>query len=65
MTAYDTDGSQVLLDATRVPTRPVLVVDVYTEKALPLGLEIIDTTRPLLGPQVQPGRLRHDSSTRC
>lgn len=44
VTAYDTKGGQVTLDATRVPTRPVFVVEVDTSAALPLGLSVIRTT---------------------
>jgi hypothetical protein len=44
VTAYDAAGEKVVLDARRVPNRPVFVVDVDTEKALPLGLEVIEET---------------------
>ncbi len=44
VTAYDASGAKVLLDAKRLPSRPVFVVDVDTEKALPLGLEVVETT---------------------
>ncbi|GAB1511394.1 DUF3103 family protein [Actinophytocola sp. KF-1] len=44
VTAYDAAGKKVVLDARRVPSRPVFVVDVDTEKALPLGLEVIEET---------------------
>jgi hypothetical protein len=43
VTAYDESGRTVLLDAARVPSRPVFVVDVDTEKALPLGLDVLRT----------------------
>ncbi len=57
VTAYDAKGEKVLLDARRVPSRPVFVVDVDTEKALPLGLEVIEQTLARHGmavPQVAP-----------
>lgn len=42
--AYDRNGSPVLLDATRLPTRPVLVVEVDVTKAQTLGLRLIRDT---------------------
>lgn len=44
VTAYDHRGATVRLDATRLPQRPVLVVDVDTARALPAGLDVIRTT---------------------
>ena len=41
VTAYDRTGGKVILDATRVPQRPVFVVEVDTSKALPMGLDMI------------------------
>ncbi|MFG2007838.1 DUF3103 family protein [Micromonospora sp. NPDC048868] len=41
VTAYDRSGGTVVLDATRVPQRPVLVVDVDTERALAAGLALM------------------------
>lgn len=40
--AYDRGGRAVLLDAHTVPVRPVLVVEVDTAVALPLGLRVIE-----------------------
>ena len=42
--AYDPTGGKVTLDATRVPQRPVFVVDVDTSRALPMGLDVIRAT---------------------
>ncbi|MEV4664524.1 DUF3103 family protein [Micromonospora echinofusca] len=39
--AYDRSGATVVLDAARVPQRPVLVVDVDTERALTAGLALM------------------------
>ncbi|MCX4388779.1 DUF3103 domain-containing protein [Micromonospora peucetia] len=39
--AYDRFGRTVVLDAARVPQRPVLVVDVDTERALSAGLTLM------------------------
>ena len=58
VTAYGLDGSKVSLDATRVPQRPVFVVDVDTSKALPLGLDVIRKTldaRGIAGARPQAG----------
>jgi hypothetical protein len=44
VTAYDPSGATVLLDATRMPQRPVFVVDVDAAKALPAGLDVVRTT---------------------
>ena len=44
VTAYDLHGGVVALDATVLPQRPVFVVDVDTSKALPMGLNVIETT---------------------
>ncbi|MEH0971748.1 DUF3103 family protein [Micromonospora sp. CPCC 205546] len=41
VTAYDRSGGTVVLDAARVPQRPVLVVDVDTERALSAGLALM------------------------
>ncbi len=41
VTAYARDGAKVSLDARRAPSRPVFVVEVDTERALPLGLEVM------------------------
>ncbi len=42
--AYSSTGATVLLDATEVPQRPVLVVEVDVAKALPLGTRLIAET---------------------
>jgi len=55
VTAYDAAGSPVLLDARKAPSRPVFVVDVDTEKALPLGMNILRTT--LAGHGLTPPRV--------
>ncbi|GIF95929.1 DUF3103 family protein [Catellatospora citrea] len=39
--AYEPDGRRVLLDPIRVPSRPVIVVEVDVAKALPAGLDIL------------------------
>jgi hypothetical protein len=44
VTAYGSTGAKVLLDATRVPQRPVFVVEVDTEKAMGLGLKVMRAT---------------------
>lgn len=44
VTAYDSAGTEVLLDAARMPSRPVFVVDVDVDRALPLGLDVIRKT---------------------
>lgn len=44
VTAYDTSGAEVVLDAKRAPSRPVFVVDVDTDRALPLGLDVVRST---------------------
>jgi hypothetical protein len=41
VTAYDRGGVAVSLDASRVPTRPVLLVEVDTARALAAGLELM------------------------
>jgi len=41
---YDSAGATVLLDVARIPQRPVFVVEVDTERALPLGLAVIRAT---------------------
>ncbi|MFI0796659.1 DUF3103 family protein [Micromonospora rubida] len=41
VTAYDRGARQVRLDAARVPTRPVLLVEVDTGRALSAGLELM------------------------
>ncbi|WP_406044901.1 DUF3103 domain-containing protein [Micromonospora sp. NBC_00898] len=41
VTAYDRTGATVLLDATRLPQRPVLLVEVDTTRALSLGLSVM------------------------
>lgn len=41
---YDRRGGQVLLDAARVPQRPVLLVEVDVAKALPMGLQVMRDT---------------------
>jgi hypothetical protein len=43
VTAYDRAGGRLLLDAVRVPSRPVLVVDVDTDRALAAGLNLMRT----------------------
>jgi hypothetical protein len=43
VTAYDSTGAAVSLDAARVPTRPVLLVEVDTARALSAGLELMRT----------------------
>lgn len=44
VTAYGRNGTKVLLDATRVPQRPVFVVEVDGEKAVSLGLKVMRAT---------------------
>ena len=44
VTGYDLSGATVVLDATRMPQRPVFVVEVDTAKALPMGLEVLRAT---------------------
>ncbi|WP_307854719.1 DUF3103 family protein [Micromonospora sp. C31] len=41
VSAYDRSGATVVLDAARVPQRPVLVVEVDTERALSAGLALM------------------------
>lgn len=41
VTAYDRSGGTVVLDAAQVPERPVLLVDVDTERALSAGLRLM------------------------
>ncbi|MER5335470.1 DUF3103 family protein [Micromonospora sp. NPDC002717] len=41
VTAYDRSGGTVVLDAAQVPQRPVLLVDVDTERALSAGLRVM------------------------
>lgn len=41
VTAYGRNGASVSLDARKVPSRPVFVVEVDTEKALDLGLDVM------------------------
>jgi hypothetical protein len=41
VTAYARDGAKVSLDARKAPSRPVFVVEVDTDKALPLGLSVM------------------------
>lgn len=41
VTAYDRTGATVLLDAARLPQRPVLLVEVDTTRALSLGLSVM------------------------
>ncbi|HEX5598953.1 MAG TPA: DUF3103 family protein [Micromonosporaceae bacterium] len=41
VTAYDRNRTPVLLDAVRLPQRPVLVVEVDVAKAMPLGLQVV------------------------
>ncbi len=43
VTAYRTNGRSVVLDAVKLPKSPVLVVEVNTAKALPLGLKQMDS----------------------
>jgi hypothetical protein len=40
-TAYGLDGRKSILPADRLPQRPVFVVEVDTEKAVPLGLKVM------------------------
>src|SRR5574342_91497 len=44
VTAYETGGHTVRLDARTVPSRPVLVVEVDGAKVLPAGLSLIRST---------------------
>lgn len=44
ITAYDPAGGSVLLSAESVPQRPVLVVEVDTARALPLGMRVVEQT---------------------
>jgi hypothetical protein len=44
VTAYDHTGAPVVLDATSLPQRPVLVVEVDVAKALPLGIQVLQNT---------------------
>jgi hypothetical protein len=44
VTAYGRNGAKVLLDATRVPQRPVFVVEVDGEKAVALGMKVMRAT---------------------
>lgn len=44
VTAYDHTGAPVVLDATSLPKRPVLVVEVDVAKALPLGMRVLRNT---------------------
>ncbi|WP_144126668.1 DUF3103 family protein [Catellatospora sichuanensis] len=39
--SYEPSGRRVLLDPTRVPARPVIVVEVDVAKALPAGLDVV------------------------
>lgn len=41
MVGYDHRGGQVLLDVTRLPSQPVLLVEVDVAKVLPIGLALI------------------------
>jgi hypothetical protein len=41
LTGYDPAGATVRLDPARVPGRPVLLVEVDTAKALPLGVAVV------------------------
>ncbi|MBO4204971.1 DUF3103 family protein, partial [Micromonospora echinofusca] len=43
VTGYDPAGGTVALDPARIPTRPVLLVEVDTAKALPAGLAYLRT----------------------
>src|SRR5258706_11554371 len=43
---YNPAGGSVSLDAARVPDRPVLLVEVDTAKALPLGVDIVRQRLP-------------------
>ncbi|MCP2322159.1 hypothetical protein HDA40_000666 [Hamadaea flava] len=44
VTAYDAAGGRVVLAGDRMPLRPVLVVEVDTARALPLGIEVLRQT---------------------
>ena len=54
VTAYDPAGGKVLLDPDRAPLRPVLVVEVDTARALPLGMRVVEQalTARHVGPAV-------------
>jgi hypothetical protein len=41
VTAYARGGKKVMLDSTKLPSRPVFVVEVDTAKALPAGLDVM------------------------
>ncbi len=43
VTAYELGGAPVLLDPDKVPQRPVLVVEVDTARALPMGMDVMRT----------------------
>jgi len=43
VTVYDRDGTRHVLDGNGISQWPVFVVEVDTEKALPLGLEVMRT----------------------
>ncbi|HEX6500655.1 MAG TPA: DUF3103 family protein [Micromonosporaceae bacterium] len=43
ITAYTTSGDVVVLSTATVPTRPVLLVEVDTAKALPAGIDVMRT----------------------
>jgi len=49
VTGYDHRGGQVRLDATRMPERPVLLVEVDTTKALEMGLRVMNETLTAYG----------------
>ena len=42
LVGYDVAGQVVRIDAARVPARPVLLVEVDTAKALPLGIDVVE-----------------------
>jgi hypothetical protein len=44
VTAYGLNGAKVLLDATRVPQRPVFVVEVDGDKAVTVGMKVMRAT---------------------
>ena len=60
VTGYDPAGGTVLLDPVRIPARPVLLVEVDTAKALPIGLAYLRSElarRGLGAATVDPGQV--------
>ena len=59
--AYDSAGASVTLDAAQIPSRPVLLVEVDTAKALPLGVALM--RQRLAGGNRQPAAQRATAAT--